>query len=83
MVLLKHNLQFKSWNSHVHLVISRNFESTNLSRDNLSREIGRRVETCGRALAGGGDRQVDGGVVGRADSVDAWPAGWVRSSRRL
>ena len=31
---------FKGWSSHVHGEIPRSFESTNLSRDNLSREIG-------------------------------------------
>ena len=34
-------LTFKGWNSHVHRKLLGCFESTNLSRDNLSREIGR------------------------------------------
>ena len=42
-VWLKQNLDFKGWNSHVHGEPPRSFESRNLSRDNLSREIGR---TC-------------------------------------
>ena len=32
-------LMFKGWNSHVHRGFTRSFESTNLSSDNLSREI--------------------------------------------
>ena len=33
-------LNFKGWNYHVHMEFPGSFESTNLSRDNLSREIG-------------------------------------------
>ena len=40
-VLLKHHLNFKGWNSHVHREFSGKSESSNLSRDNVSREIGR------------------------------------------
>ena len=40
-VSLKRNLDFEGWSSHVHRVFPWNLESTNLSRDNLSREIGR------------------------------------------
>ena len=45
--LTQHNLKIKGWNSHVHRGFPRKFESTHLSRDNLSREIGR----SGRLLA--------------------------------
>ena len=41
-VRLKHNLNFNRWNSHVHRGFPGKFESTNLSRDDLSGEIGRR-----------------------------------------
>ena len=34
-------LMLEGWNSHVHGEFPGNFESSNLSRDNLSREIGR------------------------------------------
>ena len=40
-VLLKHNLNSKGWNSHVHRGFPGKFESSNVSRDNVSREIGR------------------------------------------
>ena len=33
-------LTFKGWNSHVHREFTGSFESTNLCRDNLSRETG-------------------------------------------
>ena len=36
---LKHNLTFKGWNSHVHREFPGNYESTDLSRDNLSRKM--------------------------------------------
>ena len=32
---------FKGWNSHVHRQFPRKFESSNVSRDNVSRKIGR------------------------------------------
>ena len=32
---------FKGWDSHVHRTIPGKFESSNVSRDNVSREIGR------------------------------------------
>ena len=62
----KHNLKFKGWNSHVHGEFPGNYESTNLSRDALSREMGcsvarvpvlvrRRREVAGRGPARGGD----------------------------
>ena len=38
---LKHNLNLKGWNSHVRGEFPGEFESTNLSSDILSREIGR------------------------------------------
>ena len=41
---LKRHFNFKGWNSHVHRESPGKFESTHLSRDNLSREIG-----CSRA----------------------------------
>ena len=41
-VWLKQNLNLKGWNSHVHGESPGISESANLSRDNLSREIGRR-----------------------------------------
>ena len=40
-VWLKHNLNSKGWNSQAHREFPRKFESSNLSRDNVSREIGR------------------------------------------
>ena len=40
---LKHNLNLKGWNSQVHRGFPRKFESSNVSRGNVSREIGR---TC-------------------------------------
>ena len=40
-VWLKHNLNIKGWNSHVHRGFPGKFESSNLSRDNVSGEIGR------------------------------------------
>ena len=39
--LTQQNLFFQEWNSHVHRKFPGSFESTNLSRDTLSREIGR------------------------------------------
>ena len=41
--LLQQNLDFKGWNSRVHREFPGKLESTNLSRDTRSREIGRRV----------------------------------------
>ena len=46
----KQNLNIKGWNSHVHRESPRHFESTNLSRRNLSREIERTFSTCARLL---------------------------------
>ena len=43
-VWLKHNLNFKEWTSHIQRDFPGNYESTNLSRDSLSREIGRSVD---------------------------------------
>ena len=47
----KHDPNFKGWNVHVHREFPRKLESTHLSRDNLSREIGRtanlQTESCG------------------------------------
>ena len=43
---LKQNLDFKGWNSFVHRGFPIHFDSTNLSRDNLSREIGRTGRLC-------------------------------------
>ena len=40
-VWLKHNVNFKGWNSQDCRGFPGKFESSNLSRDNLSREIGR------------------------------------------
>ena len=45
------NLNFKGWNSQVHREFPRKFESSNLSRDNLSREIGRRLAVASRSRA--------------------------------
>ena len=42
-VWLKQNLNFKGWSSHVHRGFPGSFESSYLSKDNLSREIGRTV----------------------------------------
>ena len=44
-VCLKHNLRFKGWNSQVHREFPGKFESAHLSRENLSREIGRMVDS--------------------------------------
>ena len=38
---LKHNLNVNGWNSQVHRGFPGKFESSNVSRDNVSREIGR------------------------------------------
>ena len=40
-VWLKQNLNIKGWNSHVHREFPGKLESSNLSMDDLSREIGR------------------------------------------
>ena len=40
---LRQNLKFKGWDSQVQRRFPGMFESTNLRRENLSREIGRRV----------------------------------------
>ena len=40
-VWLKHNLNSKGWNYHVHRGFPGKFEPSNLSRDNVSRRIGR------------------------------------------
>ena len=37
---LQHNLNLKGWNSHAHRGFPGKFESSNVSRDNVSREIG-------------------------------------------
>ena len=46
-VSLRQNLNLEGWNSHVHREFPGNLELTNLSRDNLGREIGgsRRTQT--------------------------------------
>ena len=56
-VRLKHNLKSKGWNSRAHREFARNVESANLSRDILSRKIGRTGvceintrPTCGQCL---------------------------------
>ena len=41
---LEHNLNLKGWNSQVHRGFPRKSESSNVSRDNVSREIGRIAE---------------------------------------
>ena len=41
-VWLKQNLDFEGWNSQAHRAFPGSFESRNLSRDNLSWEVGRR-----------------------------------------
>ena len=46
----EHKIELR-WNSHVQREFPRSFESTNLSRDNLSREIGR-TRTSGRLDSG-------------------------------
>ena len=38
---LEHNLNWKGWNSQANRTFPGSFESTNLGRDNLSRETGR------------------------------------------
>ena len=40
-ILLKHNLNRKGWESQAHRELPRRFESSNLSRGNLSGEIER------------------------------------------
>ena len=42
-VLIKLNLDFKGWSSQAHREFPGNVESTNVSRDDVSREIGRTV----------------------------------------
>ena len=44
-------LNLKGWNSHVHGGFTGKFESSNVSRDNLSREIGRTGEADLKAKA--------------------------------
>ena len=46
-VWFEHNLNSKGWNSHVHREFPGKFESSSLSRDNVSREIGRTSENRG------------------------------------
>ena len=41
MVWLEHYANIEGWSSHIHRTFPAEFESTNLSRDNLSRGIGR------------------------------------------
>ena len=45
---LKHDLNLKGWNSQVHREVPGKFESSNVSGDNVSREIGR-TSSCGDA----------------------------------
>ena len=40
--LLKHNLNLKGWNSQAYRGFPGKFDSSNVSRDNVSREIGRK-----------------------------------------
>ena len=51
-------LSFKGWNSHIHGEFPGSFESTNLSRDNLSRESGR----SGHRMCSTGRRPLSGVV---------------------
>ena len=51
------NLNCKGWNSNVHRGLPGNFESTNLSRDNLSREIGRTSHKLPQSLEAGYKQQ--------------------------
>ena len=68
---LERNLNLKGWKSHVLREVPGKFESSNLSRDNLSREIGRKAET----------------VVGRQrseqDEEGAEARGWVQTVSQL
>ena len=41
MVGLEHNLNFEGWNSQTHRGFIGKFDPSNVSRDNVSREIGR------------------------------------------
>ena len=47
---LKHNLNSKGWNSHIHRGLPGKFESSNLSRDNVGREIVRKSLPAARKL---------------------------------
>ena len=43
VVVLEHNLNVEGWNSLAHRGFPEKFESSNVSRENVSREIGNRV----------------------------------------
>ena len=45
------NLDFKGWNSQAHREFPGKFESSNVSRDNVSREIGRTGRTTLRVIS--------------------------------
>ena len=45
-------LDVKGWDSHVHRECPGSFESTNLSRDNIIREIGSKSGSCRCAIIG-------------------------------
>ena len=45
-VRLEHNLNSKGWNSQAHRGFPGKFESSNVSRDNVSTEIGRNIILC-------------------------------------
>ena len=40
------DIKLKGWNSHVHAEFPQSSESTNLSRDDLSREVRRQLHSC-------------------------------------
>ena len=77
---LKLNLNLKGWNSDGHRELPRSFESTNLSRDNLSREIGRHHPSelpwsrphAEPAAGGGHGRRRGPAAPGRARATGHW-----------
>ena len=62
-VWLKHSFDFKGLNYHVHTEFQGSFESTNLSRDNLSSEIGSKQVSADREEVHRPVEPPDGGQV--------------------
>ena len=54
----RQNLNITGWSSHIHREFPRYFESTNLSRDNLSREIARSAKSLGSGASRSGAREL-------------------------
>ena len=58
-VWLKHNINYKGWNFHVHREIPGKFESSNVSRRNVSRRIGRTATLILEQHVSGGAERSD------------------------